>query len=54
MNTQQASTQQDAWVAPQLNVMSVRETYQGATPFHTEAILVDVTNGNTVLETFGS
>lgn len=53
MNTQKASTQQDAWVAPQLNVMSVRETYQGATPYHVEAIFVDTTN-NVIMETFGS
>mgnify|MGYP001130453736 CR=1 FL=1 len=53
MNTQKANTQQDAWVAPQLNVMSVRETYQGAEPFNTEAFLVDASTGD-IIQTFGS
>ncbi|GEN29727.1 hypothetical protein HVA01_33730 [Halovibrio variabilis] len=57
MNTQKASAQQNAWVAPQLNVMSVRETYQGATPFSTEAIVVDVSDSPSngyIIDTLGS
>lgn len=38
MNTQKASTQQSAWVAPQLNIMSVRETYTGPIQIPEEAI----------------